>query len=226
MQTIVQTPTPNYKVSVDFYEKIGFKSFIKNDKTYMHSNGIIIEINKDKFSRAGLKCLRNNWDTFLSDKGLIEKATKTQNGYLITSPSGCCIYLEEVEIDIPENNIQPLIGNYGGFALETNQIEESVEFWIKFGYTKTMGDVNQGWVALSNNEGFTISLMKHLCCPHLFFNPSLSYFNGKENNAIIERIREVKVEITEEITHFNPDGIVDNIIIRDPGGLGFFIFND
>lgn len=48
----------------------------------------------------------------------------------------------------------------------------------------------------------------------------------KSNLAIIQKIRDLQIPITEEITHFNKEGIVDNIIIRDPGGLGFFIFND
>ena len=32
--------------------------------------------------------------------------------------------------------------------------------------------------------------------------------------------------ITEEITCFNSEGIADNVVLRDPGGTGFFIFND
>ncbi|MFK8104239.1 MAG: hypothetical protein AB8G15_17055 [Saprospiraceae bacterium] len=68
--------------------------------------------------------------------------------------------------------------------------------------------------------------MKAFACPHLFFNPSLSYFNGKENLAIITELRARKIPLTEEITFFNPEGIVDNVIVRDPGGLGFFVFSD
>ena len=52
-------------------------------------------------------------------------------------------------------------------------------------------------------------------------------FNGKENNPkVIQNIRNVGIPIAEEITTFNKEGIVDNIIIQDPGGYGFFIFND
>ncbi len=68
--------------------------------------------------------------------------------------------------------------------------------------------------------------MKPNACPHLFFNPSLTYFNGKNNIDIIAKIRALNISITEEITHFNKEGKVDNIIIRDPGGFGFFLFND
>ena len=54
----------------------------------------------------------------------------------------------------------------------------------------------------------------------------MTYFNGQKNLAIIEEIRELNIPIAEEITYFNSEGTVDNIIIRDPGGYGFFIFND
>lgn len=43
---------------------------------------------------------------------------------------------------------------------------------------------------------------------------------------MIEAVRKAGIPITEEITHFNSEGIVDNIIIRDPGGYGFYVFND
>ena len=58
------------------------------------------------------------------------------------------------------------------------------------------------------------------------YNPSLTYFNGGKNLPVNAAIREAGIPITEEITHFNEDGIVDNVILRDPGGYGFYIFND
>lgn len=226
MKTIVQTPTPNYAKSCEYYVKLGFEIEEIHDRTYARSEKVIIEINKDRYSRSALKCLGNNWEDFLSKNKLSGLATKTKDGYLITSPEGCCVYFEnEVEFT-DKSSTKPLIGTYGGFSLETNQIEESVLFWQKLGYKKTMGNLEHGWIALANEEGFSISLMKHQCCPHLFFNPSLSYFNGDKNLSIIKAVRSANIEITEEITHFNKEGIVDNIIIRDPGGLGFFIFSD
>ena len=46
-----------------------------------------------------------------------------------------------------------------------------------------------------------------MMCPHLFFNPSLTYFNGKEGNPkVITAVRDAGIPITEEITHFNREG--------------------
>ncbi|MFT5819121.1 MAG: hypothetical protein ACI8ZM_000344 [Crocinitomix sp.] len=226
MKTIIQTPTPNHKTSCTFYEKIGFEISKNDGKTYAFSNGVTIEINEDRFSRAGLKCIGENWESFLVESELMSTATKTPTGFLLIAPSGCCVYLEAERDNIPQSKAISLIGSYGGFSLETNQIEASIEFWSLFGYKQTMGNLEHGWVALSNEAGFSISLMKYQCCPHLFFNPSISYFNGPDNISIIDQIKSANIVITEEITHFNSEGIVDNVIIRDPGGLGFFIFSD
>jgi hypothetical protein len=89
-----------------------------------------------------------------------------------------------------------------------------------------MGNYEKPYMSL-DLDGFSINLMKPNICPHLFFNPSFTFFNGKEGNPkVIAKVRELGIPIAEEITHFNKEGIVDNIIIRDPGGFGFFLFND
>ena len=89
-----------------------------------------------------------------------------------------------------------------------------------------MGNIEQGWVVFQNEEKATVSFMMPNSCPHLFFNPSLNYFNGKNNLAVIEKIKKAEISFTEEITHFNSNGMVDNVIVRDEGGLGFFVFSD
>ncbi len=80
---------------------------------------------------------------------------------------------------------------------------------------------------MSNNTGVDVSLFKIGSCPHSFTNFSMTYFNGKtENIEVINRIIKLGIIPVEEITHFNPKGKVDNMIISDPGGLRKFIFND
>ena len=105
-------------------------------------------------------------------------------------------------------------------------MEKSQAVWEAIGFSLTMGTPGDAYIVLENSDGFPVSLMQPLNCPHLFFNPSMTFFNGANNPKIIDKIREAGLPITEEITHFNKQGIVDNIIIRDPGGYGFFLFND
>ena len=103
---------------------------------------------------------------------------------------------------------------------------KSAKFWSIFGYEITTGKEEQGWIVMTKEGFLPISIMKPFACPHLFFNPSLTYFNGGNNLPVIKKIRNLGIPITEEITEFNKEGIVDNVIVRDPGGLGFFVFND
>jgi hypothetical protein len=87
--------------------------------------------------------------------------------------------------------------------LETTDIVKFIKVWQNLGFKKTMGSLEQGWITFQNGDGMGVSLMKPMSCPHLFFNPSLTYFNGKKNPEIIQKIRELGVPIAEEITHFN-----------------------
>lgn len=223
---IIQSPTPNLTLSKSFYSQLGFALADSPNGFMAIAKNLTIEITTNSYSRTGLKILKEDWTGFVEDNAELN-STKNKDGYLITSPSGCCVYLVNSENSI-KNELQndSVLGNFAGLSLETNNIQHSVQFWEHFGFKQVAGNIEQGWMTLKNEDGFKVSLMKYGACPHLFFNPSLTFFNGKENLAIIARIRELGIPLTQEITTFNENGVVDNIIIRDPGGLGYFIFND
>ena len=228
MSSIIQTPTNNLQNSLSFYQKLDFTVLSEKNPTLISDGKVVIEINPDRFARAGVKLYRESWSDVVSKL----KETQTvildrDNGYLLADPSGTWIYLEEGSLEVNIENIEKsILGNFAGISLETVNVEGSVKLWEALGFSHEMGSIEQGWVAYKNADGMGVSFMKPNSCPHLFFNPSLTYFNGKQNLEIIEKIRNNEIPITEEITHFNKKGIVDNIIIRDPGGYGFFIFSD
>ncbi|RLD24889.1 MAG: hypothetical protein DRI71_01175 [Bacteroidetes bacterium] len=229
MNSIIHTPTNKLAESLEFYSKLGFTKLPNTELELVSDGKVVIEINPDRFARAGIKLFSESWETIVEDVEQFANVLKIDNGYLLSDPSGIWIYLvesqEELGLDI--SGISPsVLGNNAGISLESTSINNSFHLWKLLGFTEQEGDIEQGWVTLRNSEGLVISLMKAQTCPHLFFNPSLTFFNGKNNLQIIKKIRSLKIPITEEITHFNKEGIVDNIIIRDPGGYGFFLFND
>lgn len=229
MNSIIQSPTNNLKDSLDFYSSLGFQILSSENPTLVSDGKVLIEINPDRQARAGLKLYKPSWKETVEKLKAITKVIDREGEYVLSDPSGTWIYLMEGQnkLDAELSGIEPsVLGNYAGMSLEMIDIERSKQIWETLGFSVTMGAPEQGWVALANEDGLVVSLMKAFSCPHLFFNPSLTYFNGKNNLAIIEKIRSLNIPITEEITHFNKEGIVDNIIIRDPGGYGFFIFND
>ena len=111
-------------------------------------------------------------------------------------------------------------------SLESFDIHKSSSIWKCLGYREDAGNLDHGWISFKNEYEQGVSLMSPGACPHLFFNPSFTFFNGGKNHEVIEKVKGLGIAITENITIFNENGDVDNIIIRDPGGFGFFVFND
>ena len=229
MNALIQTPTPNLEASLDFYKKLNFKVLSEENPTVVTDGKALLEINPERPARAGVKLYAKDWSPKVEELKAEIKTKKLENGYVLSAPSGCWIYLIEGEAPInfiPEEKSYGVIGTHYGLSLETIDFAGSIKFWESLDFKIGMGAADQGFVAMFHGNGFGVSLMKQGSCPHLFFNPSLSYFNSGKNPEIIAKLRALEIPITEEITVFNKEGIVDNVIIRDPGGLGFFVFND
>lgn len=230
MKSIIQTPTRNLQESLEFYEKLNFKVISKANPTVVTDGKAIIEINADRHARAGLKLFKKDWSSFVQKLPTSCPVVSTEKGYLIADISGMWIYLINGEF-MPKSTFEKdisssTLGNYSGLCIETVGFNQSVELLNSLGFAPNGGGEEQGWQSLKNKDGIIISVMKPNMCPHLFFNPSLTYFNGENNLGIIDAVRQQHIPFVEEITHFNKEGKVDNVIIKDPGGLGIFLFND
>lgn len=225
----VQTPTPNLKESIRFYENLSFKRLSTSDNMPIYTDGkAIIEINEDRFARCGLKVYGQESTEVLESLNDYS-AIEFPEYHLVSSPANIWLYIIKSPISAPivsEEESFSVLGNNFGLSVEVVDMKASLKFWKQIGFEITMGGEEQGWVGLQDKAGFSISLMKPNACPHLFFNPSFTFFNGKKNVEIIDNLRSLDISFAEEITHFNNEGIVDNVIVRDPGGLGFFVFND
>ncbi len=230
MLPTILTPTSNLDKSIDFYEKLNFKLIKNGDSVIATAKDMLVEINANRYTRAGLKLYRDQWGDIISQLSILTHVTELKNGYLISDANGIWIYLINGQNEKDASQLHELppsvLGNFAGLSIESTDVTKTVEIYKLLGFELAQGSADQGWVMLIDENKFGISVMRPNTCPHLFFNPSLTFFNGKNNPAIIDKIRSLGIPITEEITHFNKEGKVDNIIIRDPGGYGFFIFND
>ena len=229
IQTIAQSPTPNLEQSIDFYRRLGFYILSSEPISLVSDGKVPIQINTDRKARAGIRLYKNDWSEVLEKVKPYSNVIEEKGEYVAADPSGVHLYLSQNPPAAlgDQSQEQPAkTGNFAGISIESLNFERSVQFWQAVGYDISSGGADQGWVSLSNGSSIDISLMAAGSCPHLFFNPSFTYFNGAKNPEVIQSIRETGVPITEEITVFNQEGIVDNIIIRDPGGFGFFLFSD
>ncbi len=227
MLITIHTPTNALQNSLDFYSKLGFRQISENPIIFTDGKALV-EINPDRYARAGIKLYGKEWDDAVDKLKALTLVTAIPGGHLCGDLSGAYIYIMRDSPPIqwePEEKCFGVPGNFAGLSLETTDIERSAPVYEVLGFEKTGGSPEGGYISYSL-DSFTVTLMRPLSCPHLFFNPSMTYFNGGKNLPVIEKIRALSIPIAEEITYFNKEGIVDNVIVRDPGGYGFFIFND
>ena len=226
--SFIRTPTGNLDLSREFYSLLGFTELAVGESVLVTDGAVLIEIDPTPGTRTGLCLVADSWGGVL-DAIVPAFAVETEGGHYVADPNGVRIYLLNGDPrGLPDPKEAPAahIGNFVGLTVEAVDFEATVGFWLLVGYDAPGGQTLEGWAALTASNGIDLSVLDSQSCPHLFFNPGLTYFNGDDNLRIIEHIREVGIPIDEEITTFNDDGVVDNIIIRDPGGTGFFVFND
>lgn len=221
MRIIYQTPTPNLEQSKSFFQKAGWKELIINNEQFYQDANQFVRINPQVHARPGLVLLTNDAEKRPS---IFQKFGED---WIASCPSNIWIYWEKSNHNFPEDIASSNLGNLAGLTIETVNMTESLNFYVQLGFQVDKGDAAHGFIGMKHPSGFELTLLKAGMCPHLFLNPSVSYFNGKEGNPkVIEHIRKVGLPILQEVDHFNEAKIVDNLILREPGGMGFFIFND
>ncbi|MBB6463304.1 hypothetical protein [Flammeovirga kamogawensis] len=224
---IVQTTISNIEATLSFYKKLNFEVLNLGEKYVFLSNSVQLQAVTKKSSRKGIVLYKG--DIGLDVQPLIESSihSQTETETIIMSPSGALVYLLEGNAPLLNKvDVTPLVGTFVGISLESLDLNKSMTFWEQLGFKMAMGDALQGWVSLSNATGDIISVMRAGMCPHQFSNPSLTFFNGDNNLEVIDKVRAANLTIKEEITQFSKEGIVDNIVLEDPDGFGFFVFND
>lgn len=227
MQLLYQTPTPDLSRSKKYFSDLNFEWHKVGDTHLACDNQVTLLISDDRKIRPGICMIKKSWTEELDALRVFAKVHSKDNNYFLADPSGCWIQLkEEDSIPVPRSQKKCLLGNFAGLSLETMDIVLSARIFACLGFDHTMGAIDKGWGSYSDQHGNTISLMAPFACPHLFLNPSLTFFNGKANPKIIREVRDRAIPIMEELTVFNKEGIVDNIILNEPGGYGFFVFND
>lgn len=225
----VVTTTTNVEKSLSFYQKLGFSIESINQSTFATAENTIIQLVNTKSFRSGYKLYRKSWDQELMALDKYVVYIKIENGFVFEFPGGIWIYLmigDSPCFELGSSHKLSVLGNDCGISIESIEIAKAISIAEILGFSITSGSIDSGWVSMKDKEDNVLSIMNGLSCPHTFYNPSISFFNGMKNIKIIEKIRSLDIDIAEEITVFNNKGDVDNVIIKDPGGLGFFIFSD
>lgn len=227
MRLFYNTPTPNIEQSKKYFSKLNFDWYQVGDLCFAFDETICMSISNDRKQRPGLCFVKPSWTDELDALRIFAKVHSVGNSHYLADPSGCWIQLKEADpMAFPESKKRSLLGNFAGLSLETMDMELSARIFACLGFEHTMGELEKGWMSYTDKHKNTISLMAPFACPHMFLSPSLTFFNGKENLKIIQQLRDLSIPFLEEVTAFNDKGIVDNVILSEPGGYGFFVFND
>jgi predicted lactoylglutathione lyase len=225
--TWLYAATANPQKSKDFYTRLGFKA-LDQKRTWFTEGSLILELANDTKARNGIKIYSSNWDLLKDTLKEEQEIFEYDDGFCTNGPSHVWFYFEKEKpnIELRPKSSFSLAGNYAGVSIEVADMEHS-ESWLKnIGFEITMDNREHGWLSMKNKDGFGLSLLKYGSCPHSFINPSLTFFNSGKNEVFIQKIKENNIPILEEITCFNPQGIIDNVILQDPAGPGIFMFND
>ena len=206
MRLIVESPAPDLKNNLLYYKRLGFQCVEWEDVYLCQTKQLCILLNPDPYSRPCINLF----------------GVQTQKTEL--SPSGTRIKQHKKKVEIPQVELKSLFGNYSGVCLETLDLNASYHFWQAKGFKGSLA-AQATWCSLKHESGAVINLLKANHCPHLFFNPSLAFFNGKKNSAVIKQIKTLQIPIQQEVI-FDKETHADNLVLSDPGGIGFFIFND
>lgn len=186
---------------------------------------VVIDINPDRTARTEI-CLSGEWETVVDGLRLDHVVIEKEGNWTVSDPAGVRVRLEAGEGLEIAGEPKSVLGGFAGISIEAIEFERTLGFYRALGFEVSQGGHEQGWVSLARDNCFGVSIMRSGMCPHLFPAPGLTYFNSGKNLENIDRIRKAGVAILEEISCFNEQGIVDNVILRDPGGTGFFVFND
>lgn len=228
MAYVLVTPTPALRQSLDYYGSLGFEYRKHKDKHFVFDNQLVIEINENRFARPGIKLHFKNLEERVSAVRRSVKVFEDDNYYMFDLPGPLRVYLTDKEELVPlfRHTVNSVLGNFSGICIETAESQKASEISQTLGMRFVYGDTESSFFTMGNEDMAKISFMAPCTCPHLFFNPSLCFFNGAQNTERIARVRKAGVDIAEEITLFNAQGEVDNIVLRDPGGFGIFMFSD
>lgn len=224
MSFAIRTPTPDLETSLTYYRRLGFTRLeTESSGAWLSDGAVNIWIDPARHARTALVLFVD--DPAAVAAGCSGPTLAMGDDVLCGDPNGVKVLLRRGSAPTPQGE-PALTGRFAGLSIEAVDPAATVAFWQSLGFTVAAGGADQGWTQLARDGSCGISVMGMNMCPHLFPNPGLTYFNSGGNPALIARMRDVGVPLAEEITAFNDAGDVDNVILVDPGGTGFFVFND
>ena len=114
MHAIIHTPTSNLSDSLSFYEKLQFEVISRENPTLVRGKGVIIEINPDRFARAGVKLYADDWGSIISEFKTSNIGIEVAENYVVNDSTGTHIQVTSGSppVDLTSEGPETLLGNF------------------------------------------------------------------------------------------------------------------
>jgi predicted enzyme related to lactoylglutathione lyase len=220
--------------SLQFYEKLGYKklddSSLPASDTLLTDGMIRLKLRQGNAWKANLIYYAQNVREKAEalerlgvriDKKLDLKIPEVS----FTDPNGLEVELlqaKKSDLVLPPQAPISKAGRFGELSIETEDLQGSLDFWIKLGFepTEYMPDPPVTWGSISDGL-LMLGLYKKGHLPHIIKTPTITYFE----EDMPERIRKLKQEGMEFIQELpGPDGETGHAIAQAPEGQLIFLF--
>lgn len=232
MKAHIHVPVQNLKDSLAFFAKLQYSIILESELDAYITDGCIVLHLAPKKMAAGYTFYVEKLETQLAqlkEAGVACRLNLNQDSsyqeILVEEPNGVLVrFLQSAdEPHLEKVEASSICGAHYGIGIMAEDFVSSIDFWESLGFKLTNGTRESKSYVEMTNDTIPLGIYRPGSCPHLFENPSLTYFE-KDMADRIAKAKAAGVEFVEEITQFNEQGIVDHAIWKSPGGLHAFMF--
>lgn len=223
--------------SVEFYERLGYQKLsdpsLAASDTLLTDGLIRLRLRQGSTWKANLIYYAESVKEQAEQLGKlgVKIEEKSEAGDVqmpavsFTDPNGLevtLVQLEKSRLVLPPGEPASKAGKFGELSIETEDLERSLDFWMKLGFepTQYMPDPPDTWGSVADGL-LMLGFYKKGHLPHIISTPTITYFE----EDMPERIRKLKTEGMAFVQEMpGADGETGHAIAQAPEGQLIFLF--
>lgn len=213
----------NTAAARQFLDMLGFTVMASDDPSTLLTDGnLYFDLRRAKKNATMLSyCVNDIANAVEMAHNLeIDIAEQSPHHAILREPNGLMILLagpEVVSLNVREIAPPSIAGTLDELSLETDNMERSILWWQNVGFKVLTRQ--QTWCTLDDGN-IKIGLYDKGICPHVFRNPSLTYFESD----MAERIARLKKRGMTFAQEEKEIGMKGHAVAESPDGQYIFLF--
>lgn len=223
---IINIPVKKLNNNILLFNILGF--VVVDAANNILSNGsILIQFTTTAFFEKGIFINSDNLNGQISEiesKGLIFNCKDIIDSNLVEAalfdPNRVFVAFKKTD-DLVIESIKPnnIIGNYDGLGIETIDINKSIKFWSKIGFTHIPENDRKDFYAEMIMEGTKLLFFKKGFIKHLFYSPAL-VFRSDDIDSVVTDLESKGIAFRHKEMY---DMSITNAVIELDSGSHIFI---